>query len=249
MEVISRETDRAAQFLSEVRSAWKDILMEHLGDYYGGTMSAVLLGDKAGLDAEMKKMYQKNGIGHLLAISGLHMSFIGMGIYGLLRKTGLGFIPAGIAGGAVLILYTMMIGAGVSSLRALIMFLIRVGADMTGRDYDLATSLAVAAAVLCARQPLYVTDAGFLLSFGAILGLVLLSPVFGGNVQIRETGSSRRAEERREDRMGKRKRRSAYDQAVSLWKDICSGTMAFNRSCVQPGGECPSSRPGAVFLF
>ena len=40
-------------------------------------------------------------------------------------------------------------------------------------------SLAVAAAVLCARQPLYVTDAGFLLSFGAILGLVLLSPVFG----------------------------------------------------------------------
>lgn len=179
LEVISRETDRTAQFLSEVRCAWKDILVKHLGDYYGGTMSAVLLGDKAGLDAEMKKMYQKNGIGHLLAISGLHMSFIGMGIYGLLRKTGLGFIPAGIAGGAVLILYTMMIGAGVSSLRALIMFLIRVGADMTGRDYDLATSLSAAAAVLCARQPLYVTDAGFLLSFGAILGLVLLSPVFG----------------------------------------------------------------------
>ena len=71
VEVISRETDRAAQFLSEVRSAWKDILMEHLGEYYGGTMSAVLLGDKAGLDAEMKKMYQKNGIGHLLAISGV----------------------------------------------------------------------------------------------------------------------------------------------------------------------------------
>ncbi len=163
LEVISRETDRTAQFLSEVRCTWKDILVK----------------DKAGLDAEMKKMYQKNGIGHLLAISGLHMSFIGMGIYGLLRKTGLGFIPAGIAGGAVLILYTMMIGAGVSSLRALIMFLIRVGADMTGRDYDLATSLSAAAAVLCARQPLYVTDAGFLLSFGAILGLVLLSPVFG----------------------------------------------------------------------
>ena len=60
------------------------------------------------------------------------MSFIGMGIYGLLRRTGLGFIPAGIAGGAVLILYTVMIEAGVSSLRALVMFLIRAGADMTG---------------------------------------------------------------------------------------------------------------------
>lgn len=106
------------------------------------------------------------------------MSFIGMGIYSLLRRSGLGFIPAGAAGGVILILYTIMIGAGVSSLRALIMFLVRVGADMTGRDYDLATSLALAAAVLCWRQPLYITDAGFLLSFGAILGLVLLSPVF-----------------------------------------------------------------------
>ncbi len=178
LDVISQETDWVAQFLSEVRGAWKDILTKHLGDYYGGTMSAVLLGDKSGLDAEMKKMYQKNGIGHLLAISGLHMSFIGMGIYGLLRRTGLGFIPAGIAGGAVLVLYTVMIGAGVSSLRALIMFLIRVGADMAGRDYDLATSLAAAAAILCAQQPLYVTDAGFILSFGAILGLVVLDPVF-----------------------------------------------------------------------
>lgn len=178
MEILSDETDQVQQFLSELRAGWKKVLTEHLGEYYGGTMSAVLLGDKSGLDAEMKKLYQKNGIGHLLAISGLHMSFIGMGIYSLLRRSGLGFIPAGAAGGVILILYTVMIGAGVSSLRALIMFLVRVGADMTGRDYDLATSLALAAAVLCWRQPLYITDAGFLLSFGAILGLVLLSPVF-----------------------------------------------------------------------
>ena len=178
VEVISAETDRVQHFLYEMRSGWRKILTEHLGEYYGGTMSAVLLGDKSGLDAEMKKLYQKNGIGHLLAISGLHMSFIGMGVYSLLRRSGLGFISAGAAGSAILLLYTMMIGAGVSSLRALIMFLVKVGADMTGRDYDMATSLALAAAVLCWRQPLYITDAGFLLSFGAILGLVLLTPMF-----------------------------------------------------------------------
>ena len=178
VKIISRETDAARQFLAELRSEWRGMLIGQLGEYYGGTMSAVLLGDKSSLDGEMKKLYQKNGIGHLLAISGLHMSFIGMGIYSLLRRTGLGFISAGVAGGAILIAYTVMIGAGVSSLRALIMFLIRVGADMTGRDYDLATSLALAAAALVWQQPLYMTDAGFLLSFGAILGLVLLGPVF-----------------------------------------------------------------------
>lgn len=176
--VLSSRPDRIRQFLSDVREGWKEILTEHLGDYYGGIMSAILLGDKSGLDPEMKKLYQKNGIGHLLAISGLHMSFIGMGIYSLLRKSGLGFIPAGLAGGSILIFYTVMIGAGVSSLRALIMFLVKIGADLTGRDYDLLTSLALSAAVLCGQQPLYVTDAGFLLSFGAILGIALIGPMF-----------------------------------------------------------------------
>ena len=178
LSVRSEQTDRIREFLSGLRAQWKGMLTEHLGEYYGNTMSAILLGEKSGLDAEMKKMYQKNGIGHLLAISGLHMSFIGMGVYGALRRIGLGFVPAGLLGGGVLVLYTLMIGAGVSSLRALIMFLVRIGADMTGRDYDLPTSLSLAAAVICAWQPLYITDAGFQLSFGAILGIWLLNPVF-----------------------------------------------------------------------
>lgn len=106
------------------------------------------------------------------------MSFLGMGIYSLLRKAGLPFSVSGIAGGIVLILYTVMIGPGVSSMRALVMFLIKMGAEVTGRDYDLPTSLALSAALLCAGQPLYLKDAGFLLSFGAIMGIFLLSPVF-----------------------------------------------------------------------
>lgn len=69
VEIISPETDQVQHFLCELRSGWQKVLTEHLGEYYGGTMSAVLLGDKSGLDAEMKKLYQKNGIGHLLAIN------------------------------------------------------------------------------------------------------------------------------------------------------------------------------------
>ncbi len=175
---ISSKTDRVKQFLFELRTQWEELFRRHLGEYYGGTMSAVLLGEKSGLDDEMKKTYQKNGISHLLAISGLHMSFIGMGIYGLMRRAGCGFFCSGTAGGVLLLFYSLMIGAGVSSLRALIMFLVKIGAEITGRDYDLLTSLTLSAAVLCAWQPLWLTDAGFLLSYGAILGLFLLTPVF-----------------------------------------------------------------------
>ena len=67
--VRSFRTDRIKEFLSSLRTRWKNTLEEYLGEYYGNTMSAVLLGEKSGLDEEMKKMYQKNGIGHLLAIN------------------------------------------------------------------------------------------------------------------------------------------------------------------------------------
>ena len=176
-EIISDEKSVLKELLACLRSKWKTMLVEKMGEYYGNIMSAIILGDKKELDADLKNLFQKCGIGHILAISGLHMSFIGVGFYKLLRKAGAGFISAGLTGIIFLTLYSIMIGGGVSSIRALVMFLIRIGADMTGRVYDLPTSLAVAAAVVVIGQPLYLLDAGFLLSFGAILGLTLINPI------------------------------------------------------------------------
>ena len=67
--ILSHDKKPVRQFLSEVRGRWNELLLRHLGDYYGGTMSAILLGEKSGLDAGMKTMYQKSGISHLLAIN------------------------------------------------------------------------------------------------------------------------------------------------------------------------------------
>lgn len=191
IDLISGKTDQVRDFLQRLRTGWKEKLIRHLGEYYGNTMSAVLLGEKNGLDEEMKKMYQKNGIGHILAISGLHMSFIGSGLYSLLRRIGLPFAAAGICGGLLLILYTIMIGGSVSAVRALVMFLIRAGADVWGRDYDLLTSLFVSAAAACLWQPLYLADAAYQLSYGAILGIALLTPVFEEMLRRRESDRKR----------------------------------------------------------
>lgn len=163
--------------LTQIRIAWKQVLTDVMGQSYGGSMSAVLLGEKSELDTDVKKLYQKSGIGHILAISGLHMSFLGVGLYYLLRKAAIGFAPAGMTGIVFLLFYTLMIGAGVSALRAMVMYVMRMGAEILGRDYDLPTSLSVAAIVIICRQPLYLLDAGFLLSFGAILGIVVVNPV------------------------------------------------------------------------
>lgn len=174
---VSGETDNLSEQLYQLKQFWKEMLKETMGEKNGAVMSAILLSEKKEMDAEMKELYQKNGIGHILAISGLHISFIGLGIYQLFRKTGCSYLISGILASVILVLYVMMIGLSVSVIRAVFMLGMRMGADVSGRVYDMATALALAGAVTILWEPLYLTDAGFLMSYGAILGILLVLPV------------------------------------------------------------------------
>ncbi len=173
---ISGKTDWLREYLYRFKMKWAEQIQAVMGEENGGILCAMLLADKSDMDPDTKELYQKSGISHVLAISGLHISFIGIGVYQLIRKTGFSYAISGIIGIFILSLYVMMIGFSVSVLRAFIMLLFKIGADMCGRVYDLITALAVAAAITIAYQPLYVQDAGFLLSYGAILGIVGVGP-------------------------------------------------------------------------
>ncbi len=178
--VVKESNKGLREWLFAFRMRWKEALMQALGEKDGATLCAMLLGDRTEMIPEVRDLYQANGIGHILAISGLHLSFIGLGIYRLFRRLS-GSYPVGAAFGVLFLgLYFLMIGASVSAVRALIMFLFRVGADVTGRHYDAYTALSFAAMVVLLWRPLYLTDGGFYLSFGAILALLLVCPVFSG---------------------------------------------------------------------
>lgn len=162
--------------LHQMKRHWKNMILEAIGEKDGNILTAMLLGERGDMESDIKELYQRNGIGHILAISGLHISFIGLGIYKFIRKIGVGYIPSGILSIFILTLYGLMIGFSVSVIRAYVMLLFRIGADMTGRVYDMLTALLVAAAITVGIQPLYLTDAAFLLSYGAILGIIFILP-------------------------------------------------------------------------
>ena len=149
----------------------------------GGILKAVLLGDKSSLREEDELLYQKNGISHLLAISGLHISMIGISLYKLLRKCNLTFLEAGIPSGILLFLYGGMTGFGISTIRAVCMFLVMIFADIFGRTYDMASAMALAAIIILIRNPLQARQAGFLLSFGAVAGICVVYPILQSVIQ------------------------------------------------------------------
>lgn len=79
-------------------------------EHDSGIFKAMVLGEKSELAPEIRKLYQSSGIAHLLAISGLHISMIGMGAYRACRKLGMGFGGAGFTGGVITVCYGIMAG-------------------------------------------------------------------------------------------------------------------------------------------
>lgn len=194
------------QFLINMRQRFAEILEKTCGAE-AGAFEAIVLGDKSNLDPELKMRYQMAGIIHILAISGLHISLLGMGLYNMLKKAGFGIWPAGLLALIIMLQYGMMTGGGVSTMRAVCMFLLSVGAKIAGRIYDMPTGMAVAAILILVENPAYLLDGGFWLSFGSVIGIGCVWPVIQealGNLE-------------KEDNAGKK----------ILWSFLASGVVQF----------------------
>ena len=170
------EYDHFKEGLYRFRRFLAGIFAENLPEKESALMQTMLLGEKGELDSELKALYQRNGIAHILAISGLHVSMLGMGLFRLLRKCGIPMKAAAVLATIVLMLYGIMTGFSVSAIRAILMFSIHMLSIVAERTYDLLTALAVAAVLLLLEQPMYFYQSGFVFSFGCVLGIALLIP-------------------------------------------------------------------------
>lgn len=142
-----------------------------------GVLSAMLLGEKSSLDGEIKTLYQRAGIAHILAISGLHVSLLGMGIYRMLRRRGMSYTLSTAVTAVFMISYAVMTGNSVSAKRAIGMLLIYLLADMLGYGYDLLSALGAVVIFLLWENPFLIGYSGFLFSVMAVLGVGI-----GGNI-------------------------------------------------------------------
>ena len=182
----SKKYNKFAEKLYEIRNYFSDILDQSLSETDASLMKTMLLGEKGAADSELKAVYQRNGIAHVLAISGLHISLLGMTLYRLLKRIGCPLplqtaLPTGI-----IILYCFMTGFSVSSLRAVIMFGIHMLALFCKRTYDMITAAFVAAVLLLLDQPLYFYSSSFLFSFGCIFAIGFLVPALTQELKSRE---------------------------------------------------------------
>lgn len=193
--VVSERLWRLRQRISEVyRNAMEQSI--------AGVLSVMLVGDKSRIDTETKGLYQKAGISHILAISGLHVSLVGMGLYRFFRRRGLKYGTAFGAAFAVTLSYAFMSGNGVSTQRAVGMMLLCMLADVLGRGYDLLNALGGVVLLLLWENPFLIGYSGFQFSVTAILAIatagtcILVEAKNGDEYKKAGKGTERRVDEK-----------------------------------------------------
>ena len=169
------------------------------GRQFAGVIVALVIGDQRGIDQSDWQVFNRTGIGHLISISGLHITMIAglaaLAVSSLWRRsffTGAQLplrLPAqkvaALSGALVALLYVLLAGFGVPAQRTLYMLTVVALALWMGRLYSVTHVLCAALGVVVLLDPWAVLWPGFWLSFGAV-AVVL----FGGHGRLapHETG-------------------------------------------------------------
>lgn len=169
--------------------AWVEDLRQRIyessKDVAGGAVAALLVGEEKGISHELRDAYRATGLSHLLAISGMQMTIVVIGIYASLRWlmalvpwVALRIdvrIPAAVMAMGGTVFYTLLAGGSVSLVRSSIMAGIVLLAVVTGRVNSSIRAWALAALLIVVINPVMVTRAGYQLSVVAVGALILLA--------------------------------------------------------------------------
>ena len=168
------------------------------GDHVRAVLNALLIGDKTQISMTLRDAFNRAGIGHLLAISGLHIGIVAVSAFFVLRwlvsfikpllwwgwskKTAavLSFFP--------ILMYGLLAGMSPSTQRAVIMVGVFLLAFLFDRDQDLLNTIAVAAMIVLVLHPPSLFSISFQLSFAAVLSIAYGLSCISGKIFQDENG-------------------------------------------------------------
>ncbi|GEO10656.1 competence protein ComEC [Segetibacter aerophilus] len=151
-------------------------------DREAGVAEALLIGYRNDLDKDLVQAYSNTGVVHIIAISGLHLGMIYMVLVWLMRpfrRTKWIRLVKPIIILTVLWVFTLLAGGVPSILRSAVMFSFIVLGETLNRKSSIYNTLASSAFVMLCVNPYYLWDAGFQLSYAAVIGIITFQkPVY-----------------------------------------------------------------------
>ncbi len=184
--------------ISPVRKSVASLIEEVSPGDTGDILKALLLGDKASVSDSLREDFQRTGIGHLLAISGLHVGLTATVVFFIFSR-GFGFLPgllrrawtkksAVVPALLAVWYYGLLAGMSPSTQRAVIMVTVFLATFFLERPQDTLNSVAVAALTILIVQPPSLFAVSFQLSFAAVVTIVLGLSLISGRDRLSSEG-------------------------------------------------------------
>jgi competence protein ComEC len=142
-----------------------------------GIAEALLIGYKEDLDKDVVQAYSNTGVVHIIAISGMHLGLIYLGLVWLFSRVS--FVKRSALARVILILgclwlFSLITGASASVLRSAVMFTCIIIGKEFFKQASIYNSLASSAFLLLCYNPFLLWDVGFQLSYFAVVGIIWL---------------------------------------------------------------------------
>lgn len=137
-----------------------------------GIIESLIFGDKTNLSYDDKELINGVGMAHIFAVSGLHIGFLAAAILFLLKKLRVNNYVSAAVLAAVFVIYGIMTGMPSGVKRAAITFIVFLLAKNSVRKSDPLTSLAFSAVIIILTNPRELFDVGFIMSYGAVFGII-----------------------------------------------------------------------------
>ncbi len=173
--------------LKRVINNYREYILDVVKDYMdadcAAVMSAMLFGDKSAIDSYEKTLMYRAGIGHIMAVSGVHLAVVCSFFWFVLSRLplnkylrfGILLVPAAC--------FVLLAGATNSVIRAAVMIILVYGSGLFRRRADTFNSLGIAVIALTIFSPFAVRDASFLLSVTGVFGIGVAAPMIIAEIE------------------------------------------------------------------
>ncbi len=181
-----------------------DVIADRIGTFIdrnvpggeGAILRALIIGDMGYIARATRDAYSRTGVNHILSISGFHVGVISLFIFqilmGVAKRSEFLLLHFNLRRFILLltlplvIFYLFLSGAAPATTRSVIMIAVCILALLIERETDPVNSLLLAAAVILALTPPALFDISFQLSFLALWGIIVLTPLFMAPFTLRE---------------------------------------------------------------
>lgn len=183
VEVEARQCRVFFRAIEDYRNKIVNEFCIRLGQQNGNILSGMVFGEDSGIEDGQKALLYRCGVGHILAVSGLHVSIIVALLMFMLDKLRLNRYFSFAVINFFMILMIIIVRYPVSAIRAVIMLDIMYSARLFRRQNDSLNSLSIAVLLICLSNPYVITDRGFLLSVSGTFGIAVFGPYMAKLVQ------------------------------------------------------------------